>query len=69
MNIEKNMAINGSSNIFNCSTSESFSANPIEIIIMLNDETSYGKLVKLSWQNYNTDKGKVEKDFNVYLEY
>ncbi|OQX76284.1 MAG: hypothetical protein B6D61_09035 [Bacteroidetes bacterium 4484_249] len=69
MNIKKNIAISETGYIFNPSTGESFSVNPIgiEIFNMLKDGKSYEEISKTILSKYNTDEDTVEKDYNDFI--
>jgi len=69
MNIKKNVAISESGYIFNPSTGESFSVNPIgiEIFNLLKDGNSYEEISKTILAKYNTDEDTVEKDYNDFI--
>ena len=69
MNIKKNVAISESGYIFNPSTGESFSVNPIgiEIFNMLKDDKSFGEISKTILTKYNTDEDTIEKDYNDFI--
>lgn len=65
MKIKKNVAISESGFIFNPTTGDSFSTNPIglEIIRMLKDEKSKDEIRKTILTKYNADESTFEKDF------
>ena len=69
MNIKKNIAISESGYIFNPTTGESFSVNPIgiEIFKLLKDGDSYEEISKTILAKYNTDEDTVEKDYNDFI--
>lgn len=69
MNIKKNIAISESGYIFNPTTGESFSVNPIgiEIFNLLKDGDSYEEISKTILAKYNTDEDTVEKDYNDFI--
>jgi len=69
MNIKKNVAISESGFIFNPSTGESFSVNPIgiEIFNMLKDGNSYEEISKAILAKYDTDEDTIEKDYNDFI--
>lgn len=70
MNIKKNIAISDSGFIFNPSTGDSFSVNPIglEIIRMLKDEKSKDEIKKQILKSYSVDEATVEKDFYDFMK-
>ena len=69
MKIKKNVAISESGYIFNPTTGESFSVNPIgiEIFNLLKDVNSYEEINKIILTNYNTHEDTVEKDYNDFI--
>jgi len=69
MNIKKNVAISESGYLFNPSTGESFSVNPIgiEIFNMLKEGNSYQEISKILLTKYNTDEDTLEKDYNDFI--
>lgn len=69
MNINKNIAISDSGFLFNPSTGDSFSANPIgkEIIILIKDGNSLDEIVKQISQKYAVDQDTLEKDLADFL--
>lgn len=64
MNIKKNIAISDSGFLFNPSTGDSFSLNPIgqEILTFLKDGKDDKKIIEFILNNYRTDQDAVEKD-------
>jgi len=69
MHIKKNIAISDSGFIFNPSTGDSFSTNPIglEIIKMLKDGKSREDIKEAIFKVYATDQSTFEKDFYDFL--
>jgi hypothetical protein len=70
MKIKKNIAISDSGFIFNPSTGDSFSVNPIglEIIKQLKDEKSGDEIKKHILKLYSVDESTVEKDYYDFLK-
>lgn len=70
MKIRKNIAISDSGFIFNPSTGDSFSVNPIglEIIKLLKDEKSSDDIKKHILKTYAIDESTVEKDYYDFLK-
>ncbi|PHS65829.1 MAG: HPr-rel-A system PqqD family protein [Flavobacterium sp.] len=64
MNIKKNIAISDSGFLFNPSSGDSYSLNPVgqEILKLLKDDKSDEEVVAYILKNYMTDKDAVEKD-------
>jgi hypothetical protein len=64
MNIKKNIAISDSGFVFNPSSGDSYSLNPVgqEILKLLKDDKSDEEVVEYILKNYMTDKDAVEKD-------
>jgi len=69
MKIKKNVAISESGFIFNPTTGDSFSTNPIglEIIRMLKDEKSKDDIRKTILGKYVTDESTFEKDYYDFV--
>jgi hypothetical protein len=69
MKIKKNVAISESGFIFNPTTGDSFSTNPIglEIIRMLKDEKSKEEIRKSILSKYITDDSTFEKDYYDFV--
>lgn len=69
MKIKKNVAISESGFIFNPTTGDSFSTNPIglEIIRMLKDEKSKDEIRSAIISRYNTDESTFEKDYYDFV--
>ena len=70
MKINKNIALSESGFVFNPSTGESFSVNPIgiEIFNSLKEEQSFEEISKTMLSKYNTDEDTFEKDFNDFVQ-
>lgn len=70
MNINKNVAVSDSGFIFNPTTGESFSANPIgtEIIEMLKQGKGHDEIKKTILENYETEPDVVDKDVFEFKE-
>jgi len=64
MKVKKNIAISDSGFLFNPSTGDSYSVNPIgqEILKLLKDGKDDGQVVAHILNNYMTDKDAIEKD-------
>ena len=69
MRIRKNIAISDSGLVFNPTTGESFSVNPIgvEIISHFKEGKSFEEISKLILSGYNIDKDTLEKDFHDFI--
>jgi hypothetical protein len=69
MKIKKNVAISESGFIFNPTTGDSFSTNPIglEIIRMLKEEKSKDEIRKSILSKYITDESTFEKDYYDFV--
>ena len=69
MKIKKSVAISESGYIFNPSTGDSFTVNPmgIEIFNLLKEEKSYKHISKSILEKYNTDEATFEKDYNDFV--
>lgn len=65
MKLKKNVAISDSGFLFNPSTGDSYSVNPIgmEIIAMLHDNKQKEEIKKQVMSNYICDESTFEKDF------
>lgn len=70
MNINKNIAVSDSGFVFNPTTGESFSANPIgtEIIEMLKQGKSQNEIKDIILENYITEQDIVDKDVFEFFE-
>jgi len=74
MKIKKNIAISESGFVFDPTTGESYSLNPIgkEILEMLKDEKSIDEIHQIITDQYEIDRGSFEKyfyDFTATLKY
>ena len=69
MKVRKNIAISDSGFLFNPSTGDSYSVNPIgqEIIQLLEDEKTEEQIMEFILDNYMIDKTTVEKDLYDFL--
>ncbi|MBN2175028.1 MAG: PqqD family protein [Bacteroidales bacterium] len=69
MKIRKNVAISESGYIFNPTTGESFSVNPIgiEIFYMIKEGKSYEEISKTILANFRTDEDTFEKDYHDFV--
>ncbi len=69
MKIKKNVAISESGYVFNPSTGESYTVNPIgiEIFNLLKEEKSFEEISKTVLSKYNTDEATFEKDYNDFI--
>lgn len=65
MKIKKNIALSDTGFVFNPSSGDSFSVNPIglEIMKMLQENKSHEAIKKHLHENYSVDKDTIEKDF------
>lgn len=70
MKIKKNIALSESGFVFNPSTGESFSVNPIgiEIFDAIKEEQSYEEICQSTLSKYKTDEDTFEKDYNDFLQ-
>jgi len=64
MKVKKNIAISDSGFLFNPSTGDSYSLNPIgqEILKLLKDGNDDGQVIAHILNNYMTDQDAIEKD-------
>ena len=69
MQIKRNIALSDSGFIFDPSTGDSFSTNPIglEIIRMLKDGKSHEEIRSVIVKNYMTDEASFEKDLYDFV--
>lgn len=69
MKIKKNIAISESGYVFNPSSGESFTVNPIgiELVNMIREEKSYEEISKTMLTKYNTDIDTFEKDYHDFI--
>ena len=70
MQVNKNIAISDSGFIFNPSSGDSFSANPIglEIIRILKEGKSKEVILQELEEKYSVDSSTLEKDVNDFLQ-
>lgn len=69
MRIKKNIALSESGFIFNASTGESFSVNPLggEIIRLLQGGKEKEEIKGIILEKYNTDEGTFERDYYDFV--
>lgn len=69
MNINKNIAVSDSGFVFNSTTGESFSANPIgaEIIEMLKQKKTIDEINQDLTERYNADIVTIDKDVSDFI--
>lgn len=69
MNINKNIAISDSGFLFNSTTGESFSVNPIgvEIIELLKKNHSIDEINQKLTERYNADVVTIDKDVQDFI--
>jgi methyltransferase-like protein len=69
MKIKKNIALSDSGFIFNPSTGESFSVNPIgaEILKMLKEGKEKDDIKEIILEKYQTDDATFERDFYDFV--
>ena len=69
MKVRKNIAISDSGFLFNPTTGDSYSVNPIgqEILQLLQEEKSEEEIMKHIVSDYMIDKNTVEKDLYDFL--
>ncbi|MFI5221220.1 MAG: PqqD family protein [Bacteroidia bacterium] len=70
MHIKKNLALSDTGFVFNPSTGDSYSVNPIglEILKMMKDNKPEEEIKSLLLQNYQTDKETIEKDLYDFMK-
>lgn len=70
MNIKKDVAVSDSGFVFNPSTGESYSVNPIgmEIIKQFRENKSGKEIIDYVVENYHADATTVDKDLNDFME-
>ena len=70
MNVKKNLALSDTGFVFNPSTGDSFSVNPIglEILRLLKDQTSEEEIKKHLLQTYQIDVETIEKDYYDFVK-
>mgnify|MGYP001225466030 CR=1 FL=1 len=68
MNVRKNIAINDEGFLFNPSTGDSFSTNPIgaELINLLKKNVSMEEIVEIICQKYDVDRLLFERDLEDF---
>ena len=69
MKIKRNIALSDSGFVFNPTTGDSFSVNPLglEIVKMLKEDKSTDEVKKQILQHYMTDEATFEKDFYDFV--
>ena len=69
MNINKNIAVSDSGFVFNPTTGESYSVNPIgvEIIEMLKQEKTLDEINQNLIERYNADIVTIDKDVSDFI--
>jgi len=69
MNINKNIAVSDSGFVFNPTTGESYSVNPIgvEIIELLKQEKSFDEITQNLTERYNADIVTIDKDVADFI--
>ncbi len=69
MNIKRNLAISDSGFLFNPSTGDSYSLNPIaqQIFSLMKEGKSDGEIKARILEDYNTDSSTFEKDFYDFI--
>ena len=69
MKINKNIAVSESGFIFNPTTGESFSANPIgkEILHLMNENKTFEEIKAILSEQYDLDAVTFEKDYNDFI--
>ncbi|HBH05813.1 MAG TPA: HPr-rel-A system PqqD family protein [Flavobacteriales bacterium] len=69
MKVKKNVALSDSGFLFNPSSGESYSVNPIgqEIIKMLNEESSEEEIIATLLEKYNVERDTLEKDIRDFF--
>ncbi|OQA00459.1 MAG: Coenzyme PQQ synthesis protein D (PqqD) [Bacteroidetes bacterium ADurb.Bin408] len=69
MKISKNVSISENGFIFNPTTGESFTVNPIgvEIINFLKENKTEADIKKQLLDKYNTDSATIEKDYYDFM--
>jgi hypothetical protein len=68
MNVRKNIAINDEGFLFNPSTGDSFSTNPIgaELINLLKKNVSMEEIIEIICQKYDVDRLLFERDLEDF---
>lgn len=69
MKIKKNIALSDSGFIFNPSTGESYSVNPIgvDLLKMIKDGKSEEQIKKAILEQYQVDEATFERDYNDFI--
>jgi len=69
MNINKNIAVSDSGFVFNSTTGESFSVNPIggEIIELLKQNLTIDQINQKLTEKYDADMVTIDKDVNDFI--
>ena len=69
MLLKKNIATSESGFIFNPSTGDSYSANPIaaEIINMMKQGSTFPEIKKMINEKYDVESGQLEKDWDDFM--
>jgi Coenzyme PQQ synthesis protein D (PqqD) len=69
MNVKKNLALSDTGFVFNPTTGDSYSVNPIglEILRMLKDNTSEAEIKKYLLLSYQVDAETIEKDYYDFV--
>jgi len=70
MKINKNVSISENGFVFNPTTGESFTVNPIgvEIVNLLKLKKNEEEIKKQLLDKYNTDSATIEKDFYDFIQ-
>lgn len=69
MNINKNIAVSDSGFVFNSTTGESFSVNPVgvEIIELLKQQMTIEQINNRLLEKYDADKDTIDRDVNDFI--
>lgn len=69
MKLNKNLAVSESGFLFNPTTGDSFSANPLgaEVINLLKQDISVDEIKKSIIEKYDVDKPSLEKDMDDFI--
>ena len=70
MSIKKNLALSDTGFVFNPSTGDSFSVNPIglEVLRMLKDNKEEEEIRKHLMETYQADSETIEKDYYDFIK-
>lgn len=70
MDIKKDVAVSDSGFVFNPTTGESYSVNPIgmEIINLMKEGKAMEQISEVILKQYNIDEATVDKDLNDFME-